>query len=50
MSIDTAIGAVEMLGPEIECTAKYTADGVMTENGKIFFVPNSAGQVVSIDP
>ena len=48
--IDTANEAVEMLGPEMEGTSKYTADGVLTENGKIFFVPNSAGQVVSIDP
>ena len=39
-----------MLRPEMQRRNKYRASGVLATNGKIYFAPRDAHQVLSIDP
>ena len=50
MSIDPETQTVEMLGPEMQDEYKYLAGGMLATNGKVYFAPLNAGQVLSIDP
>ena len=39
-----------MVGPHLQGIVKYSGAGAVGSNGKIYFAPHSAAQVLCIDP
>merc|ERR1712050_791530 len=48
LHIDSTVGIVKLVGPKLEGKDKYAADGVLAHDGRIYFAPADALQVLCV--